>query len=238
MAPHPPALHPPLPKKPTNPSTRPPSVPSLPSILSTPTKSLSSPLKSSTLPLDASIEDVDWGLDEGSDTDENKAEEDNLSIKYVATQDAVPLQLIRSSGSVVEPTTEGMEHTIKGVEPTVEGVEPTVEGVEPTVEGVEPTVEGVEPTVEGVEPTVEGMEPTIKRLSGEEENRNAQVPSKTDVGGTGSSSGTYGQNSTPNTCPLLQALCQSVPLHTPTPHHPSPHPLPVWSHSTWNAVVG
>lgn len=76
------------------------SAPTSSSVLSTPTKSLSSPLKSSTLPSDITSEDLDWGLDEGSDTDENKPDDDNLSIKYVSTQDAVPEGLMRSSGSV------------------------------------------------------------------------------------------------------------------------------------------
>ncbi|KAL5476192.1 hypothetical protein EMCRGX_G026107 [Ephydatia muelleri] len=208
------------------------SVPSLPSILSTPTKSLSSPLKSSTLPLDASIEDVDWGLDEGSDTDENKAEEDNLSIKYVATQDAVPLQLIRSSGSVsfarVNATkpSDCFTPISEVVEPTTEGMEPTIKGVEPTVEGVEPTVEGVEPTVEGVEPTVEGMEPTIKRLSGEEENRNAQVPSKTDVGGQvpvpAPTGRTPPQIPAPYSKHSANRYLSTPPLPTPLPTPPPP----------------
>lgn len=144
------------------------SVPSLPFILSTPTKSLSSPLKSSTLPLDASTEDVDWGLDEGSDTDDNKVEDDNLSIKYVATQDAVPSGLIRSSGSV----------SFARVNTTIPASAcfPTISEVEGIVE---PNVEGVEPTIEGVEPTIKGEEPTVERLPGEE-TRN--TPPKTDVG--------------------------------------------------------
>ena len=77
------------------------SAPTFPSALpSAPSKSLSSPLKCSTLPLDTSSEEVDWGLDDGSDTDENKADDEDLSINYVPTQEAVPLSLMRSSGSV------------------------------------------------------------------------------------------------------------------------------------------